>query len=152
MRRTRSAAKHTAPFLEDLLDQAVEPLEALGPLGLSWVNTRTASQSDALIELWAIFSSLPIEGRASCVGISKAVLLITNGEIGPALDSQVRGRLGIQPPVDAGEWLEVLEAVGADIRGLERDHGRLAHVVPQEYTGLADGRLYDMVFGPGEAS
>jgi hypothetical protein len=59
------------------------------------------------------------------VGISKAVLLASNGQIGPALDSQVRDQLRIRAPVSSGEWLHILDDVGADIRAFEAQHGLL---------------------------
>jgi hypothetical protein len=148
MRRARVDAKHSPPYLDDLLETASEPITLLGGLGLSWMNLRTPAQTDALAKLWEIFSALQIADGASCVGISKAVLLATNGRIGPALDSEVRQQLRIQPPKTAGEWLDVLDAVGSDIRAFEREHGPLYRLVPQAFSKLEDGRMYDMVFGP----
>jgi hypothetical protein len=149
MRRTRSEGRHAAPYLEDLLASAAGPVEALRPLGLSWINLRSAEQTRALRDLWAVFAGLTVTGSASCVGISKAVMLVTYGQIGPALDSQVRGRLRIRPPLDSDQWIDVLEEVGADIRAFEMLHGTLRRVAPPKYASLADGRLYDMIFGPG---
>jgi hypothetical protein len=148
-RRARADAAHSPPYLDDLLERADEPLKVVRSLGLSWINSRTSEQSEALTELWVIFSAVSLNGHASCVGISKAVLLSSNGQIGPALDSQVRARLRIDAPVTAREWLEILDEVGADIRAFERQNGLIRTIVPSRYSNLADGRLYDMAFGPG---
>jgi hypothetical protein len=147
-RRARAGAAHPPPYLDDLLERADEPLKVARTLGLSWINMRTSEQSAALTELWMIFRAVALNGQASCVGISKAVLLASNGQIGPALDSQVRERLRIPAPVSAREWLDILDDVGADIRAFERQHGRIRTIVPPRYANLADGRLYDMAFGP----
>jgi hypothetical protein len=149
MRRSRIEANHGPPFLEDLLSSAEAPLSALASLEVPWVVLRTPEQTAAFEELWRIFSSLAATGRASCVGISKAVLLLSDGRIGPALDSQVRSRLAISPPTVARDWLDILEDVGDDIRRWETRNGRLSEVVPAPYSALRYGRLYDMLFGPG---
>jgi hypothetical protein len=149
MRRTRADGRHPPPHLDDLLDRAAVCVETIRRLGLSWVNLRSTQQTRAFHDLWAIFADLALTGTASSVGISKAVMLVTDGRIGPALDSQVRGRLGIRPPLDAEQWLDILEGVASDIRAFERQHGTLRRVVQPEYQNLEDGRLYDMIFGPG---
>lgn len=98
MRRLRAEAKHRPPFLDDLLESAAEPLRALAGLTVLTIAHRTREQDQALTTLWTIFSRLPTSGAASCVGISKAVLLLTDGRIGPAFDSQVRSKLGVGRP------------------------------------------------------
>lgn len=148
MRRPRAEASHPGPYLDDLLEMAGDPIAELTGLGLSWVNTRSPRQEDALRGLWEIFASLPTRGRATCVGITKAVLLATDGQIGPALDSQVQQSVGVRPPTDAQAWLQVLDDVGADLRAFERQHGPLYRVVQPEFSEIVDGRLYDMIFGP----
>ena len=97
MRRLGSEAAHEPPFLDDLLEQAVEPLGTLRDLTLLTLAHRTSQQDKALGALWSIFMRLPTVGTASCVGITKAVLLLTD-EIGPAFDSKVRARLGVAKP------------------------------------------------------
>jgi hypothetical protein len=73
MRRLRAEAGHKAPFLEDLLESAAEPLRALTGLTVLTIARRTRTQEEALTVLWAVFSRLPVSGVASCVGITKAV-------------------------------------------------------------------------------
>jgi hypothetical protein len=105
LRRVRMEAQHEAPFLDDLLEAAEEPVRALADLSVSTIAERTPAQNEALNTLWTIFSRLPTSGVASCVGISKAILLLTDGRIGPAFDSQVRMELGVARPVTCSEWL-----------------------------------------------
>lgn len=148
MRRLRVDAKHNEPFLDVLLREAREPLRALTGLTLLTIARRTPAQDEAFATLWAIFSRLPISSVASCVGITKAVLLLTDGRIGPAFDSQVRRRLGVGRPSTCREWLRTLEGIAEDIAMFESAHGPLKQAVPGRFAQLPYGRLYDMALGP----
>ena len=148
MRRTRSEARHEPPYLEDLMGLAQRPLSVLSDLTVSSLSMRTRSQADALTDLWDTFGYLTTTEQATCVGISKAILLVTNGRIGPALDSNVRQALGVTAPVSARQWLEVLDDVCDDIAAFERVHGLLRNAVSPRFARLESGRLYDMVLGP----
>jgi hypothetical protein len=148
MRRLRAEAEHGAPFLDDLLESAAEPLSALGDLTVLTLAQRAPEQGEALTALWDIFSRLPTSGVASCVGITKAVLLLTDGRIGPAFDSQVRTKLGVGRPATCRDWLQTLQDIGEDIAMFESTHGPLTKAVPARFAQLAYGRLYDMALGP----
>jgi hypothetical protein len=148
MRRLRQEAQHDAPFLDDLLRFSSEPIHALEGLSVLTIANRTSVQDKALTTLWEIFLQLPKSGVASCVGITKAVLLLTDGRIGPAFDSQVRKKLGVPPPVTCREWIQALVEIGEDIAAFESAHGVLTKAVPARFAQLAYGRLYDMALGP----
>jgi len=148
MRRLRTQAKHDPPFLDDLLDQSAAWIGAVGDLDVLRITDRTKRQTDALSELWEIFRRLPISGTASCVGISKAILLLTDGRIGPAFDSEVRKKLQITAPTTCTAWLAALEEVADDIKAFEAVHGPLKCAVPKQFAHLSYGRLYDMALGP----
>ena len=148
MRRLRSEATHRAPFLDDLLERAVDPLRALEGVSVATIAARSAAQDRALARLWTIFLRLPTSRAASCVGITKAVLLLTDGRVGPALDSQVRMALGVDRPTTSRKWIRILEDVGEDIAAFEAAHGALAKHVPKRFAHIRCGRLYDMVAGP----
>jgi hypothetical protein len=148
MRRPRKEAQHGAPFLDDLLDDAAKPLRVVADCSVLTITKRTPEQTEAFQALWAVFARLPLSGVASCVGITKALLLLTEGRIGPALDSRVRAKLGVARPADCSEWLRILQEVAEDIEAFERLHGPLANAVPVRFAKLACGRLYDMALGP----
>lgn len=150
MRRTRTTASHGFPFLEDLLSEAAKHLNRTKTLDMRSLQKRTARQSQSLMELWNIFSQLPVNGPASCVGISKAVLLVSNGRIGPAFDSSVRRQLGLRRFVTGEQWIQTLDEVSRDIRAFEMINGEFSLAVPKRFNDLGPGRLYDMVFGPRE--
>jgi hypothetical protein len=148
MRRIRTEATHGPPYVEDLIRAAEGHLVNLGSLTVANIGSRSEEQERALKGLWSIFSNLTTIASATCVGISKAVLLSTFGRIGPALDSNVLAAIEADRPVTAQAWLRLLDQVSADIAAFEAINGPLRAVVPARFAGLEYGRLYDMALGP----
>lgn len=149
-RRSRADGTHDPPFLDDVMVEARRPLKALRDMTVRGAPAMTPRQAAAIDELWAILATgLVLEEAATCVGISKATALLTDGRIGPCLDSTLQGALQVGRPRTPGAWLAVLAGVGEDIAAFERQQGRrLDECVPARYRDLEVGRLYDMVFGP----
>lgn len=116
------------------------------------VRQRTKTQERSLRSLWGNFSRITATGEASCVGITKLILLVTDGRIGPAFDSTVRTSLRLEPPHYSTDWIGTLDRIADDLAAFESLHGPLANAVPKRFGHLAVGRLYDMVFGPGAPS
>jgi hypothetical protein len=145
-RRIRAEARHEPPYLDDLVESAGGPLRVLEDLTVLNVAQRSHQQDEALAVMWDVFSGLTVTGHASCVGITKAVLLLTDGRIGPAFDSNVQRRLS--RPGTSAAWVRILEEVGHDIAAFESAHGPLAQVVSPRFAHLGPGRLYDMILGP----
>jgi hypothetical protein len=151
MRRPRDEADHDPPYLEDLVAQAQPHLDLIRDLTVRTMVDIEPLQQRAMRELWLTFRHLSLDRPASCVGISKAVLLLTDGRIGPSLDSRVRAGLGIERVTSASEWVEVLVGVSQDLRAFERANGlSLREAVPEAFRHLGEGRLCDMAFGPRE--
>ncbi|MEY2343258.1 hypothetical protein AB4090_14295 [Acidithiobacillus sp. IBUN Pt1247-S3] len=149
MRRLKDQASHAPPFLDDLLMSAGEPIATLEDLDVRAIRDRSTDQEKALCDLWRIFEQLPTTGTASCVGITKAVLLLTDGKLGPAFDSQVRKKLRVGQPASCTAWISALEAIADDIASFEDTHHiPLTKAVPDAFASLAYGRLYDMALGP----
>src|SRR5437773_1182620 len=95
MRRSRIERAHPPPYLDDLLADA--SFDALGSLTTTEIRSRSAAQDFALRKLWSTFGRLTIDGAEppKAVGITKAVILATDGRIGPALDTNVRESIRI---------------------------------------------------------
>jgi hypothetical protein len=148
MRRVRAEAGHQPPFLEELFENARIQVDRLGDLSLMRIGSRSPGQERALHSLWQIFLGLPVAGEASCVGITKAVLLMTDGRIGPAFDSAVRGKLKVRRMSTSSDWIALLEHVADDINAFQSQHGLLSEAVPSQFADLPYGRLYDMALGP----
>ena len=155
MRRCLDDATHDAPYLEDLVNNGLAVAAALNGFDLRYANAMSPTTEDALLRLWDIFRHLSYAGRprhglAGVVGISKAVLLLTEGRVGPAFDSKVRKGLGITDIQDARSWITNLERVAEDITIFEQaSQCSLRDSVPDQYRSLHCGRLYDMILGPG---
>lgn len=150
LRRLRvGAGEHPRPYIEDLLSVAAPHLRTLGGFSVGRARALNRRERTALARLWNVFSSLPQVGEASCVAITKAVLLLSDGRIGPAFDSQVRKRLGVSHLLTHADWITALDGVSDDIQAFEGTHGvLLPNVVPRRFSTLANGRLYDMALGP----
>ena len=136
------------PFLDDLLEWAEAPLAELKNVTVATLARRSSRQDEALTALWNVFARLPTVGFASCVGITKAILLLTDGRIGPAFDSRVRSQLGVARPATCLDWIQILEGIGDDVATFESIHGPLTEAVSSRFKHLAPGRLYDMALGP----
>jgi hypothetical protein len=90
------------------------------------------------------------KGLAGVVGISKAVLLLTKGAIGPAFDSEVRKKLCLCEPENANQWIEAIEIAARDIHAFQiRNQCTLQEAAPLRFKSLNTGRIYDMALGPG---
>jgi hypothetical protein len=153
MTRPKAEASHEPPYIDDVLLEASPHLEALSELTLEDLGFATHVQINALHGLWATFSKLPQRDSATCVGITKAIMLMTNGRIGPAFDSIVRKKLGLNAHLKSSdEWIAVLREISKDIQGFEKLHGKFATIVPDMFNTYQVGRLYDMLLGPGASA
>ncbi len=156
MRRTLAENLHDAPYLDDLINQAAQSLQVLQNFDIRDGNSFSNQNCQALNELWNIFQNLSYHGRvrnglAGIVGISKAVLLLTDGRVGPAFDSEVRGHLATGYIANANEWIDALQTASQDIQAFEANNQTtLQQAVPNNHAGLHSGRIYDMALGPGQ--
>ncbi|MBU4304247.1 MAG: hypothetical protein KJ893_01260 [Candidatus Omnitrophica bacterium] len=155
MRRIQAEQQHAAPYLEDLITQAAQYLQILQNFDIRDNASFTPQNCNSLVQLWGIFQNLSYHGRtrnglAGVVGISKAVLLLTDGRVGPAFDSKVRGHLGLGNVASANQWINALCTASRDIQAFEANNQTtLQQAVPQPFAGLQSGRIYDMALGPG---
>jgi hypothetical protein len=156
MRRTQAEKKHDPPYLDDLVAQAARCLRQLQSFDIRSDASFTPQNCYTLIEVWKVFQGLSYHGRArnglaGVVGISKAVLLLTDGRVGPAFDSEVRRHLKLGSIDNANQWIEALQTVSRDIGAFETKNQTSLHdAAPRRHAGLHSGRIYDMALGPGE--
>jgi len=155
MRRDAASAQHQGPYLDDLLADAAPHVAALAIFDIADpAALDDASFNTALDQLWQVFEQLSYhgkarQGRAGSVGISKGVMLATDGRVGPAFDSVVSSELKVGKIQTATQWRTALAAVHADIRAFERVNGiRFADAKPPRFAMLNNGRVYDMALGP----
>jgi hypothetical protein len=148
-RRTQQEAQHGPPFIENLLLQSNQHIHALHNFDIRRQAALNGEACLVLEQLWNIFLNLCYgQAQKGVVVISKAVLLLTEGRVGPAFDSNVRGRLKI---INAQQWFDSLQKVSEDILAFEAaNQCTLQEATPPAFAGLHSGRIYDMALGPRE--
>lgn len=154
MRRTINENIHAAPFLDDLVQDAMPHIRVLYNFDMRLNNSFASNTINALNELWKIFENLSYHGRArngkaGVVGISKAVLLLSEGRVGPAFDSNVRYHLGLDNINNCSQWIQALRLVCNDIQAFEKANQITIALAVQQMAHLNTGRIYDMALGPG---
>ena len=102
---------------------------------------------DGIRDLWRVFEEGLCEGKIKTrvVGISKAILLVTKGRIGPAFDSTVRT---VWDVYDSKSYLGALRKIADQLAVFESREGDLEEVAASAEKPAAVGRAVDMVFGP----
>ncbi len=100
--------------------------------------------------MWQVFEDgLCVRGKATEVGVTKAILLVTKGRLGPAFDSNVKTRLNAWYVTDAKTYLEALAAVAIELAAFETHAQRRIESLALEAGRPAEaGRVVDMVLGP----
>jgi hypothetical protein len=134
-----------------LINNANGPLTELGNTDLRALRRPSDCQRAAIRHLWDLIQPcLCLTKPASEVGISKAIMLLTRGRIGPALDESVRTEFNLPRIDDAGTLLAVYGAIAEDLAGFEDEHGQIDKCFPAEWNGAipAIGRIVDMIAGP----
>jgi hypothetical protein len=155
MRRSENENDHEPPYLEHLLHRSSAFVDNLVAFDLRNINTFSDNSEYSLKQLWNIFSDLSYRGtarngKAGVVGISKAVLLLTKGRVGPAFDSKVRHNLNINAIDNSQQWIKALKYVSEDIILFERKNNcSIYDATPDIFSTLEAGRIYDMALGPG---
>jgi len=158
MRRPKDKADHEAPYLETIIANTEPYIECFKNYDLGEGRCFTAEERDALSELWKELQQLSFEGKrktkrnglAGVVGISKAALLLTEGAIGPAFDSQVRKKLCVSELTNARQWISAIELAAQDAHRFQvKNNCTLQNAAPDPYRTIKPGRIYDMALGPG---
>jgi hypothetical protein len=155
MRRTMIENIHGAPYIEDLIHNAADMIRTLQSFEIQNSSSFSANNCLALEMTWNIFEHLSYHGNSrngltGIVGISKCVLLLTDGRVGPAFDSKVKSHLGIKNISNAIEWIDALKIASQDIQDFESNNQlTIQQASPKKYSGLQIGRIYDMALGPG---
>lgn len=143
-----------ATELQRTLDFATEPLRRMGSADLRCFQAPGELLTDAISDLWRIFEErLCLKRKASEVGVSKAILLVTKGRIGPAFDSYVQSHI-LTLVIDCTTYIKALREIASELADLEaRELTTLdgpAGLAAQTGRPAAVGRAVDMVLGPRE--
>jgi hypothetical protein len=143
----------SADALTALITGVSPELERLASVDLRNLRQLNATQEAALLSLWdQVEARAAARGLAGCVGITKVVMLLTAGRIGPALDSRVRKGLGLRSVHDGSSWLTALKAISEDLNEFEsRTGATIDQLVERRWRPVSVGRAYDMAAGPRPA-
>lgn len=155
MRRVAAEAHHPEPYLENLIADSADHVTALNTFDIANVHALdNLIHIAALQQLWGILEQLSYHGKsrgglAGGVGISKAVMLLTDGRVGPAFDREVRNHIGLRKIETSAQWLAALRVVSIDIQAFEHTQNTVFSAAkPAEFAHLNNGRVYDMALGP----
>jgi hypothetical protein len=148
-RACRPKAYRSTPELQSTLDSATEPLRRMGSANLRCFQAPGEVLTDAICNLWRIFEDgLCLKGNATEVGVTKAILLVTKGRIGPAFDSSVKAALNVYVR-DCKTYIKVLGEIASELAGFEaRELTTLDGLAEQAGRPADVGRAVDMVLGP----
>jgi hypothetical protein len=139
--------KEILPLLIDLNSD----LRTISNLDLRNIRQASSNEKEALDRIWSeLFNRICIPKKLTGVAPSKAILILTNGRLGPALDSNTRARLGLQDIVSSVQYVTILSAISEDIAAFEKANAPilLEELVPEEWKPVFVGRAYDMATGP----
>lgn len=152
--RIPKARRAPIPAIEKLMVQARRSLEGLRSFDVRDLADKEhhARCREPLCELWELTGSIARNSEdAHLVGRSKAVMLLTEGRFGPALDGKVckntfEGRFPPRAIRSCEIWLAALSEIARDIVAFETKYRTaLADLCDEK---LAVGRIYDMAAGP----
>ena len=143
----------SADELSALISGVAPELQLLESVDLRSLPTLNGGQETALLSLWdQVAARAAARGLAGCVGITKVVMLLTAGRVGPALDSRVRKSLGLRTVHDGSSWLSALKAISEDLNEFESRAGvKIEQLVERKWRPINVGRVYDMAAGPRPA-
>ena len=146
----RPKVLRSASELQRTLDSATEPLRRVGSANLRCFQAPSEVLTDAMCGLWRIFEGgLCLKGKATEVGVSKAILLVTKGRIGPAFDSNVKARLNALYVRDCKTYMKALGEIASELAAFEARELTTLDGLAQQAGRPADvGRAVDMVLGP----
>ena len=136
--------------LQSTLDSAAEQLSRVESANLRCFQAPDEVLTDAICNLWRIFEDgLCLKGNATEVGVSKAILLVTKGRIGPAFDSNVKTGLNAWYVMDCRTYMKALGEIAGELAGFEgRESTTLESLAEQAGRPADVGRAVDMVLGP----
>jgi hypothetical protein len=147
--RPVSISTDLQPILKDLETE----FTMISGLDLRNLRNASANEKGAIDHIWSkLTNELCKPKKLTGVAPSKAMLIITNGRLGPALDSRARAVLGLSSDniVTGVQYRTILEAISEDLLIFEETISpiRIETLVPKHWQPVLVGRAYDMVAGP----
>lgn len=145
--RPSPVSKNLLPLLTDL----DADLKAIATIDLRSILRASSNEMEAISQIWSSLMNQICDNKPqSEVAASKAMLILTNGRLGPALDSNARKSLRLPRIQSSGDYLAFLLAISEDVAAFEKANSPilLEDLVPKEWCPVLVGRAYDMAIGP----
>jgi hypothetical protein len=133
-----------------ILKSINEDFKTIERIDLRNVCHATPKEIAAIRRIWSTFVGKICSNRPIAeVAASKTILIITNGRIGPALDSNARVVMNLPRIKTSEDYVSLLLAISEDISVFEKSNNiQLEDLVPKEWQPVFIGRVYDMIVGP----
>lgn len=147
--RPSSARKDILPLLTELNTD----LTIISTIDLRNIRQASSNEREAIGRIWStLINHICDKRKLTEVAPSKAILILTNGRLGPALDSNARTVLKLPRIWSSDEYLTLLLAISEDIAAFEKVNTPilLEELAPKEWQPVFVGRAYDMAVGPRE--
>jgi len=145
--RPSSVSENILPLLKELEADFI----TISELDLRNIRKASLNEKDAINQIWSkLINLVCVPKKLTGVAPSKVILIVTNGRLGPALDSHARAVLGLSEISTATQYLSILNAISEDIAAFEDAHPQILieKLVPKEWQPVFIGRAYDMAVGP----
>lgn len=139
--------------LLSLLTHLAADFTTIATVDIRTIRHASSNVRTAIDRIWLVLISQICNNRQMTeVAASKAMLILTNGRLGPALDSNARAVLRLPRIRSSDDYLTLLLAISEDIAAFEKVNYPilLEDLVPEEWYSVAVGRAYDMAIGPRE--
>lgn len=122
----------------------------MGSANLRCFQTPAQTVTRAICAMWQVFEDgLYVEGKASGVGVTKAILLVTKGRLGSAFACNVKAKLNAHYVTCPKTYLKAVVAVASELAAFEGREQRTIEDLAVEAGRPAEvGRVVDMVLGP----
>lgn len=135
-----------------LLTHLAADFATIATVDLRTIRHASSDVRAAITRIWSALISQICNRQMAEVAASKAMLILTNGRLGPALDSNARKVLRLPRIRSSDDYLTLLLAISEDIAAFEKVNypTLLEDLVPKEWHPIAVGRAYDMAIGPRE--
>ena len=136
-----------------LLTHLAADFTTIATVDLRTIGHASSNVRAAITRIWLTLISQICNNRQMAeVAASKAMLILTNGLLGPALDSNARAVLRLPRIRSSDDYFTLLLAISEDITAFEKVNYPilLQDLVPKEWHPIAVGRAYDMAIGPRE--
>ncbi len=104
-----------------LISQLAQDFETISNLNIRNIEHASLNEKEAIKHIWSVLINQICNNREIAdVAASKAILILTKGQLGPALDSNARKKLRVPRIRNSEDYLNLLLTVSDDIRSFEK--------------------------------